>query len=145
MFVVDTNVLLHAVNPDSTDHGVASEALENWRAEGGPWFITWGIAYEFLRVSTHRRVFSRPMRLEQAQGWLDALLSTPGVSVLTETDRHQNVLRELAKVHPRLAGDLVHDMHTAALMWEHGVPEIRTADTDFHQFSFLRVVNPLVG
>jgi predicted nucleic acid-binding protein len=29
-------------------------------------------------------------------------------------------------------------------MKEHGIPEIRTADTDFHQFPFLRVVNPLL-
>jgi hypothetical protein len=30
-------------------------------------------------------------------------------------------------------------------MLEHGVMEIRTADTDFHQFPFLRVVNPLAA
>jgi predicted nucleic acid-binding protein len=28
-------------------------------------------------------------------------------------------------------------------MREHGVREVRTADTDFHQFPFLEVVNPL--
>jgi predicted nucleic acid-binding protein len=33
---------------------------------------------------------------------------------------------------------------TSALIREHGVTEIRTADTDFHQFGFLTVTNPLV-
>jgi len=28
---------------------------------------------------------------------------------------------------------------------EHGVPEIRTADADFHQFAFIRVVNPFTS
>ena len=37
----------------------------------------------------------------------------------------------------------VHDLHTATLMREHGVSEIRTADADFHQFAFLDVINPL--
>ena len=37
----------------------------------------------------------------------------------------------------------MHNLHIAALMREHGVTEIRTADTDFHQFKFLQVVNPL--
>ena len=35
-----------------------------------------------------------------------------------------------------------HDLHIAAVMREHGITEIG-ADTDFHQFKFLRVVNPL--
>ncbi len=145
MFVVDTNILLYAVNPDSPDHPAARGALERWRSEAGPWFLTWGIAYEFLRVSTHRRVFPRPLRLREARNWLDLLLATPGVSLLTETDRHRSVLEELSEAHPRMAGNVLHDLHTAALMREHGVSEIRTADTDFHQFAFLRVVNPLEG
>lgn len=145
MFVVDTNLLLYAANPKSPDHPAARELVEGWRSEGRPWFLTWGIAYEFLRVSTHRRVFPRPLKLQEARGWLDLLLATPGVAVLTETDRHRSVLEELAGAHPRLAGNTVHDLHTAALMWEHGVSEIRTADTDFHQFPFVRAVNPLVG
>jgi predicted nucleic acid-binding protein len=63
---------------------------------------------------------------------------------LVETDRHSEVLEELSRLHPRVSGNLVHDFHTAVLMKEHGIAEIRTADTDFHQFPFLRVVNPLV-
>ncbi len=145
MFVVDTNILLYAVNPDSPDHPVAREVLEGWRSEARPWFLTWGIAYEFLRVSTHHRVFPRPLRLREAREWLDLLLATPAVSMLSETDRHRRVLEELSELHPRSAGNVLHDLHTAALMREHGVSEIRTADTDFHQFAFLRVVNPLVG
>lgn len=46
-------------------------------------------------------------------------------------------------MHPKIAGNLIHDLHTAVLMKEHGITEIRTADTDFHQFAFLRVVDPL--
>ncbi len=143
MFVVDTNILLYAVNPDSPDHARARSALEEWRTGGAPWFLTWGIVYEFLRVSTHRRVFQDPLTLTQAQSWMDALLETPGLGVLVETDRHRPVLEELAQAHPRASGNLLHDLHTVALMKEHGVSEIRTADTDFHQFPSVRVTNPL--
>jgi predicted nucleic acid-binding protein len=62
-----------------------------------------------------------------------------------ETGRHGEILEEITRLHPRVSGNLVHDLHTAALMREHGVAEIRTADADFHQFGFLRVVNPLVS
>lgn len=145
MFVVDTNLLLYAINPDSRDHHAAIGLLEEWRSGERPWFLTWGIAYEFLRVSTHPRVFPRPIDLPTARDWLRTLLDTPVVQILVETERHVDVLDDLARLHPRLRGSTVHDLHTAALMREHGVSEIRTADTDFHQFPFLEVVNPLVG
>jgi len=44
---------------------------------------------------------------------------------------------------PHLAGNLLHDAHTAILMREHGIRRIVTRDTDFHRFSFLETVDPL--
>lgn len=145
MFVVDTNLLLYAVNPDSPDHARARHLIEEYRRDDRLWFLSWGIIYEFLRVATHPRVFPQPLGLVEARAWMAALLGAPAVSVLTHTERHASVLDELCERHPRLGGNPVHDLHTAALMLEHGVLEIRTADTDFHQFPFLRVVNPLVA
>jgi hypothetical protein len=144
MFVIDTNLLLYAVNPDAPEHARAYELVQEWRAGDRSWFVTWGIIYEFLRVSTHPRVFPAPIALTQARAWVSALLSGRADSILVATDRHAGVLAELVSAHPRLRGNPVHDLHIAALMMEHGVPEIRTADSDFHQFGFLRVVNPLV-
>ena len=42
---------------------------------------------------------------------------------------------------PWLAGNLLHDAHTAILMREHGIRRICTRDTDFHRFAFLEVVD----
>ncbi len=144
MFVVDTNVLLYAVNPDADEHETAHAQVESWRRDDRRWFITWNIVYEFLRVSTHHKVFARPLTLTHAAGWLAVLMRSPNVSILNPTDRHLAVLAELTALHPRLRGNLVHDLHTVVLMREHGITEIRTADADFHQFRFLTVVNPLV-
>ena len=143
MFVVDTNLLLYAVNPDAEDHEVARTLIEEWRHGDRAWFLTWSIVYEFLRVSTHQKVFPRPLTLGRAREWIAILLSCPSAGLLVPTDRHMAVLEELATRHPRLRGSVIHDLHTAAVMREHGVTEIRTADADFHQFTFLTVVNPL--
>jgi toxin-antitoxin system PIN domain toxin len=143
LFVVDTNLLLYAVNPDSPDHARARALLDAWRRGERTWFLTWGIVYEFLRVSTHGAVFPRPLDLPTAHAWLDAVLASPRAALLVETERHAEVLAEVIRGHPRLRGNPVHDLHTAVLMREHGVREVRTADTDFHQFPFLEVVNPL--
>jgi hypothetical protein len=143
VFVVDTNILLYAVNPDSPEHERALSAVEGWRSGGRSWFLTWGIVYEFLRVSTHRSVFAEPLDLTTARAWIRALLKGPGCGILVESDLHAEVLEEVVRLHPRLAGNPVHDLHIAVLMKEHGIEEIRTADSDFHQFAFLRVVDPL--
>jgi hypothetical protein len=119
--------------------------VEEWRSGTRPWFLTWGIVYEFLRVSTHAQVFPNPLEFGASVSFVFRLLDSPGCGVLIETERHSEVLVELSQAYPRLAGNLVHDFHIAALMKEHGVTEIRTADTDFHQFAFLRVVNPLAA
>jgi hypothetical protein len=145
VFVVDTNLLIYAVNPDSPEHDAARAALDQWRRGDRSFFLTWGIVYEFLRVTTHPAVFATPLDLPTARAWVATVLASPRAGLLVETDRHAEVLDELARLHPRLAGSLVHDLHTAALMKEHGIPEIRTADTDFHQFPFLKVVNPLLA
>ena len=143
MFVVDTNVLIYAAIRQLREHTKARAAVERWRRGSTPWFSTWPIFYEFLRVTTHRSVFDTPLRIEEACGFLASLLDAPRFGMLVETDRHAAVLAEMASEYPNCAGNLVHDFHTAALMREHGLKEIRTADTDFHQFSFLRVVNPV--
>jgi len=42
-----------------------------------------------------------------------------------------------------LAGNLFRDAHTAVLMREHGIRQICTRNTDFNQFTFLEIIDPL--
>jgi predicted nucleic acid-binding protein len=88
-------------------------------------------------------VFPRPLELSSAWGVVRAVLGSPSCHLLVETDRHPEILDELVASDPDVAGNLVHDLHTVALMREHGVREIRTRDADFRRFSDLRVVDPL--
>lgn len=144
MFAVDTNVLLYAADVDAPEHRRCRDHLERWRAEPVPWYLTWGIVYEFLRVATHPRVFKNPWSPGDAWGFLDALLASPTLRVLSETSRHPRVLADLVRTIPQLRGNILHDAHTAAIMREHGVTRIVTRDADFHRFAFLEVVDPLV-
>jgi len=41
-----------------------------------------------------------------------------------------------------LSGNFFFDVHTAALMREHGIRRIASADTDFAKFSGFEVANP---
>ena len=142
-FLIDTNILLHAANSASSFHKPARDFLRFHLQDRTPCCITWPILYEFLRVSTHSRVFPKPLKPKQALDFIAALIGLEEVAILSPTDRHFEALRTVVSeiVHP--GGNLFHDIHTATLMREHGIPQIVTADTDFLQFPFLSVSNPL--
>jgi uncharacterized protein len=143
MFVVDTNVLVYAADLDSPFHGRCRGALESWRRQPDAWYLTWNILYEFLRVTSHPRVMRNPWSGHDAWTFVAALLESPGLDVLVPTDRHPAVASQVFAEVPHLAGNLVHDAHTAILMREHGIRRIVTRDTDFHRFPFLEIVDPL--
>jgi uncharacterized protein len=142
-FLIDTNILLHAANSGSPFHRAAREFLQSHLRDRTPWCCTWPIVYEFLRVSTHRRVFPKPLKPDQALDFISAFVDLEEVAMLTPTDRHFAVLKSVVAEVSAASGNLFHDIHTATLMREHGVPEIATADADFLRFGFLRVFNPL--
>ena len=145
MFVVDTNVFVYAADRDSPHHATCVERLESWRRTNNAWFVTWSILYEFLRVISHPRVLRRPWPVPEAWSFLEAVLASPGLAVLTETERHADVARQTILDLPHLAGNLLHDAHTAILMREHGVRQIYTRDTDFHRFGFLEPLDPIAA
>jgi toxin-antitoxin system PIN domain toxin len=143
VLVVDTNVLVYCADADSQFHLPCRTWLERQRRRPDAWYTTWGILYEFLRVTTYPRVMRRPWSAAAAWAFVTALLASPGLSVLVPTHRHAKVAGEVIDGMPHLAGNLLHDAHTAILMREHGIARICTRDTDFNQFPFLKVLDPL--
>lgn len=143
MLVVDTNVLVYAADADSPFHAPCGGWLARQRARPDAWYTTWPIVYEFLRVTTHPRVMRRPWSVTVAWQFVTALLASPGLTVLVQTQRHAEVAADVIAESPYLAGNLLHDTHTAILMREHGVRRICTRDTDFSRFPFLEVVDPV--
>jgi uncharacterized protein len=143
VFVVDTNILLYAADRDAPEHATCRSLVSQWRLGTSPWYLTWGIIYEFLRVATHRNVFRKPFSLPEAWRFIEAVLASPTIAVLIETDRHRRVAADVFQHVLGLAGKLVFDTHTAVLMKEHGIKTIYTRDNDFHRFPFLKVVDPM--
>ncbi len=86
---------------------------------------------------------SEPWTADEAWHFVTALVASPGLTVLTETERHTDVAAQVVGEDPALRGNLMHDAHTAILMREHGLRRIYTRDMDFHRFPFLEVIDPL--
>lgn len=139
MILVDTNILLYAVNPDTGHHAAAKRALEQLHNGREPWALTWGILYEFLRVATHPRVFPKPLSFRQAQAFVDGLLRSHSCLVLTETSEHRAELAAAVGQLPRIGGNQLLDLHHAIVMREHGIRDILTCDTDFRLFPWVDI------
>ena len=145
MFVVDTNIHVYAADCDAPEHEKCRSLLQAWREQSSPWYLTWGIIYEFLRVASHPSVCRTPLSGRDAWAFVQAVLAAPSVRMLVETEHHGRVVSEVFAELPDIKGNLVFDAHTAVLMREHGLKTIYTRDTDFNRFAFLDVVDPIQG
>lgn len=137
MRLPDTNVLLHAVNEDSTSHEAArdwiNDALSGFEAIGFAWLALLG----FVRIATKSAVFPQPLTPIEALDLVDGWLERPLAVILHPGDGHAAIVRELIG-RAGTAGDLTSDAHLATIAIESGA-RIATFDTDFHRFHGLRV------
>ena len=138
--IVDANVLLYAVDADSTFHDAAREWLE--AALNGPTRVglPWASLLAFQRISTHPRASATPLSPGQAWSYIAEWLDTDSAWVPAPGEKHAEILRLLI-LDGDLRGNLVTDAHLAALAIEHGVG-ICSADSDFARFAGLTWVNP---
>ncbi|MCZ6867974.1 MAG: PIN domain-containing protein [Gammaproteobacteria bacterium] len=143
--LIDTNLLLYAVNTDAPEHEGAQQFLTSSLETGDSWYLTEGIAYEFLRVSTHAKVFDQPLTWDQALSFLEAIWLRDNVTVLSAGVDHWSTLKERLESVRHPAGNLFFDIRSYVLMREHSIKKIYTADSDFLQFDDIEVVNPIQG
>ena len=143
MIAVDTNILIHAHRSDSPWHSKAASCVKDLAEGNAGWTVPWPCVHEFLSKVTHPRIFSPPSAAKTAFAFLEALLASPTLSLLSEAPDHLTRLSELVRA-GRIDGARVHDARIAAICLSQGVSELWTADRDFSRFPALRVRNPLV-
>lgn len=141
--LIDTNILIYAANRDSPHYAAARSFLGEALEGAQDVYLSWAVLYEFLRVTTHPKVFPKPLTWQEARDFLSSLLKSPGVKILYEGEGHFEVLQDVLKTLRNPHGNLMHDAHIAAILKESGLQKIYTRDTDFRLFSFLEVVDPI--
>ena len=52
-FLVDTNVFVYAAEQGGSEHARCRDLVQAWQQRLEPWYTTWPILYEFMRISTH--------------------------------------------------------------------------------------------
>lgn len=141
MILIDANILIYAVNHDAPQHAVARDWLEETLSSTMVVGLPWIVLLAFLRLTTHHRILSKPMRAEQALSYIDGWLAQPFVRLLNPGERHWMILSRLLR-NSGTAGNLTSDAHIAAIAIEQGYV-VCSADNDYKRFDGLAHVNPL--
>ena len=141
---IDTNLFVYASYRRYPQHEKAKTFLKGCTEGVDRYYLSWGVAYEYLRLVTHPKLFvGETLTFEKALKNVLQFMDFPTVEILQETAEHSKCLSQLEKEGVLLQGNLLHDAHSVALMKEHDIRRIYTADTDFHKFKGLQVVNPV--
>jgi toxin-antitoxin system PIN domain toxin len=140
-FSCDVNVLLYASDSASPVHDAARAFLKQAAAGDDLFCLGWPTVMSYLRIATHRGIFSSPLTPAEALRNVDALAALPHVRLLAEESGFLEVYREVTGTFP-VRGNLVPDAHLAALLKQHGVRKLHTRDGDFRKFPFLDVRDP---
>jgi toxin-antitoxin system PIN domain toxin len=133
LIAVDTNILIYAHRSESVRHQLCLERLKSIAEGDAPWGLPVFCIAEFIRVTTHLRVFSPPSSLSIALGFIDRLLESPSSRLLLPGPNFVSVFRKVSEA-ANVRGNLAFDAQIAAVCIERGVTELLTADRDFARF-----------
>ena len=141
MILVDANLLIYAVDRDSSHHRAARAWLEAILSNTVPVGLAWIVVLSFLRVTTRAGIMRKPMASERAIAYVDSWLAQPQVVLVRPGEQHWAILRNLLQT-SGTGGNLTSDAHLAALAIEQGWA-IYTTDHDFRRFAGVKVVHPI--
>ena len=129
----DVNVLVAAARSDHPHHAVARAWLEKTLADAGSGVVCTlmpMVLASFLRLVTSPRIFQRPTSIEEAIGFIDALLSLPGAQQ-AELGAEWPRFRQLC-LDKKLGGNDLPDAWLAAAVAQRG-EHLVSFDRDFRK------------
>jgi toxin-antitoxin system PIN domain toxin len=134
MILIDANILLYAEDSLNPLNPKAVKWMDHQLSGDTPVCFCWLTINAYLRISTNRRIFSKPLSISQAA-------ERPCVKIIHPTDGHWKLFKEII-VGCQASANLVPDAHLAALAMGHGCVLCST-DMDFARFPKLKWQNPL--
>lgn len=136
MLLPDVNVLVYAFRQDTDDHGRYAAWLATLVNGDEAYGLADLVLSGFLRVVTHRKIFTVPSLPAKALAFTEQLRSRPHCTRIIPGPRHWSIFTHLCR-EADARGNLIPDAYLAALAIESGSEWI-TADRDFARFPGLR-------
>lgn len=134
--LIDSNILIYAINADSPKYHSAQKFLKENLSNLE---IAHQNILETIRILTHQK-FSNPMKIKDA---LNAILAIADATrIIAPNQNTFYITVELIKEHT-LSGNRIFDAYLAATALSNGIDIIATDNTkDFFKFKELKIINP---
>lgn len=134
--LIDSNILIYAINADSPKHKKAQQFLQD---NLGKLEIAHQNILESIRVLTHQK-FSRPMELKEALIAIQAISKFCRIISPIQTTYYLSL--ELINQY-QLTGNKIFDAYLAATVLSNSINTIATDNVlDFERFQGLKIFNP---
>jgi len=138
--IVDSNILVYALDADGPHHAASRALLDTARAEAATLYVTSQILCEFYSIVTNPRRVPKPCSAMEAVAVISDLLTY--MQVLPAPSRSVDGWLDLLRRRPVTGGE-VFDLQIVATMLANDVQRIYTFNTaDFSVFPELAVVTP---
>lgn len=143
LILVDTNVLLRAVEPHHPQHGPAVAVLRASRRAGNDLCLVPQIHYEFWVVAT-RLIAQNGLGMTTAEAEAESeKMASPLFRLLRDERAIYDSWRELVGKY-NILGKHAHDARLVAAMQRHGLTHLLTFNlADFQRFGGLVLLDPL--
>ena len=140
--VVDANILVYAVNPDTPQHAASYGLLEAARDPSVTLYVTSQILCEFYSIITNRKRVAVPTSAADAVVIISEFLAQPGLYILPAPEKAVTGLLELLKRN-NVTGSDVFDLQIVATMQANNIQRIYTFNAaDFQKFPEIEVITP---
>ncbi len=141
MTAIDTNIIIGIMVGSSAHHKETMRGLEHLKSLNDELCTTPTNIGEVLRLLTHPKVFSSPLKVEKAVEALTQLMGAYDIRILDEDTNWWKELTGITKQIPGLKGNEVFDARIALCLKQHKVKRIWTLDADFKKYSFLKAIS----
>jgi hypothetical protein len=139
----DVNLLLFAVNSECPDHARAFAWWKNLLTGNERIGLLPVVCFAFVRLSTNRKIFPRPLAVADAFGYVENWLEFPSV-FWVEAEMGDLAVAKRLLMSAGTGANLVTDAQIAAAALRLKA-RVHTADADFSRFPTVKWVNPLQG
>lgn len=139
--LVDANILIYAKFSDFPQHEAARVWLDAALNAPDPLAMPWISLMAFLRITTNRRLFRAPLKVDEALTQVTEWAARSNVWHPEPSERFGLIFSTLVR-QSQASGNLVTDAYLAALAREHGLTVI-SSDSDFAHFEDVKWQNPL--
>ncbi len=144
MLTADTNLFIHAADPDSRHHAKAREFFVDLAAQQDEFVVCELVLVELYMQLRNGAVFVKPYSAREAAEYCQALKTNPLWRCI---DYDPNVATHLWKwaAETKAGFRQIIDARLALTLRHHGVTKLATANVkDFKSFDFEKVWNPLL-